>query len=174
MTDNREGLIVGWTGHRPDVFADPAEARRAVYAAADAVLGRSGPCTFVCGGQRGVDQWATSAARRRGIPFRLVLPNPPRVFTAGWSRSDRMALARLIGGAASVETADEAGRLGPLAYDLRNERVVRHADLLIAIWGGVRRGGTFHTLCAARERGIPVEEVRVAVRLDFDFGSRGV
>jgi len=76
-----------------------------------------------------------------------------------WLPAERSALLELVASAASVEVVDSVGTLGPLAYDLRNEAVLRRAGLLTVAWTGIRRGGTFHTICAARTRGLPVEEV---------------
>jgi hypothetical protein len=167
-------VIVGWTGHRPDLFVDALEARRRVEVAVDGLLSRYGSCEFVCGGQRGVDHWAAEVAIDRRIPFHLLLPQPPAAFTRGWRQEDRIRLGELVTAATSVETIDPTGELGALAYDLRSEALVRRSDVLAAVWGGVRQGGTFLTLCAARSRGLVVEEARLPVRSDALLGGRGV
>ena len=150
-------MLIAWSGHRPDVFRNPRAAREAVARIAGA---KAAPgVEFICGGQRGVDQWAAQAARKRGLSFHLVLPIDPPAFTRDWLPAERSALGELIASAASVEVVDSVGTLGPLAYDLRNEAVLRRAGLLTVAWTGIRRGGTFHTICAARTRGLPVEEV---------------
>ena len=48
------------------------------------------------------------------------------------------------------------------------------ADVVIAVWTGVRRGGTFHTLCAARESAVHVEEIRLPGRGGVTTAGRGV
>ncbi len=151
-------MIIAWTGHRPGVFADARAARDAGERVASAVLGRAWPAEFISGGQRGVDQWAASTALARGVPYHLVLPMPNARFCAGWTAADRATLEALLARAASVAIVDSSGALGALAYDLRNEAVVRRADLLVAVWTGMRRGGTFHTICTAWALGVPVEE----------------
>jgi predicted Rossmann-fold nucleotide-binding protein len=149
-------MLIAWSGHRPDIFRAPHEAERGVQVRAS----RAGPdAAFICGGQRGVDQWAARAARDLGLPFHLVLPMAPARFTADWEAADRDALGELAAAATSLEVVDESNNLGPLAYDLRNEGIVRRADALVVVWTGIRRGGTFHTLCAARMRGVPIEGV---------------
>lgn len=114
---------------------------------------------FVGGGQRGVDQWAAEAARKHAVPFHLVLPTDLAPFTRDWLPADRASLERLMTLAASVELIDGRDELGSLAYDLRNEAVASGADALVVVWTGLRRGGTFQTMCAARVRGVLVEEM---------------
>lgn len=174
MISLRQPVIVGWTGHRPDLFTDAVEARHHVDVAADSLLGRYGSCEFVCGGQRGVDQWAAQAAIDRRTPFHLLLPQPLAAFTRGWRHEDRSYLGELILAAASVETIDPTEELGPLAYDLRSEALVRRSDVLLAVWGGAQQGGTFLTLCAARCRGLMVEDIRLPTRTDAVLRGRGV
>lgn len=174
MISLSQTVFVGWTGHRPDLFVDELEARWRLDVAADSLLSRYRSCEFVCGGQRGVDQWAAEVAIERRIPFHLLLPQALALFTRGWRHEDRAHLGELIRAATSVEMIDPTGELGALAYDLRSEALVRRSDVLAAVWGGVRQGGTFLTLCAARSRGLVVEEARVPVRSDALLRGRGV
>ena len=154
-------MLIAWSGHRPDVFRELDAAERLVAKLASE---RAAPgAEFICGGQRGVDQWAARFAREHGIPFHLVLPVDSARFTGDWLDADRVALGELIAGAASMEIIDGQGDLGPLAYDLRNEAIVRRADALVVVWTRIRRGGTFHTLCAARARGLPVQKFPLEV-----------
>ncbi len=129
---------------------------------------------FVCGGQRGVDQWAAEAARKHGVPFHLVLPTDLAPFSRDWLPVHRAALAKLMTLAASVESIDSRDELGSLAYDLRNEAVVRRADALVVVWTGLRWGGTFQTLCAARARGVHLDEVTLEGVEGQGSGTRGV
>src|SRR5947209_6240928 len=127
-------MLVGWTGHRPDVFQSADEARRRLDDLVERVLERRPNAEFLCGGQRGVDAWAASAAAERGVPFRIVLPMAPEAFTRDWSGADRDTLSALIARAIDVRVVDEEGWLGPLAYDRRNEVVAQESDLLVAVW----------------------------------------
>lgn len=174
MISHRRPVIAGWTGHRPDFFADTLRARRSVDAAADSLLSRFGSCEFVCGGQRGVDQWAAQAAMHRRIPFHILLPHPLALFTQTWVPEERARLIDLMDAAGSVETIDPDGELGALAYDLRSEAMVRRCQIVSAVWVGLRRGGTFLTICAARSRGLLVEETCLAARIGVDVRGRGV
>jgi len=166
-------VIVGWTGHRPDVFRDPSEARDRVEQLALGAYGHT-DVRFVCGGQRGVDLWAADIAQRLGIPFELVLPVPPSSFSSEWDDQERAHLLAHVSRAERVTVLDPRGERGLLAYDRRNEEIAYRSELLIAVWTGMRRGGTFYTLCAARRRGIPTRSVLLAPTLDPLEPGRGV
>jgi hypothetical protein len=151
-------MLIGWSGHRPDLFRHPHRARSRVEELAEQIARGEGGVEFVCGAQRGVDTWAASAAQRLGLPLHLVLPLGLELFTNGWRAADRRRLLGLVSAASSVIVIDPEGRLGPLAYDLRNEHVARRAQMLVVVWTGLRRGGTFHTMCAARRWATPVRD----------------
>ena len=155
--DERAGMLIAWSGHRPDVFRDPraAEATVTRLVSEKAAAG----VEVICGGQRGVDHWAVRAAIDVRISFHLVLPSEVPRFARDWSPHDRVALEGFAARATSIAVIDPAEELGPLAYDLRNEAIVRRADALVVVRTSVRRGGTFQTVSAARAKGIPVEEL---------------
>lgn len=141
------------------MFRDAAAAQRAVADAARAAVSADPDAQFISGGQRGVDQWAAAFARERAIPYHLVLPLPLKRFADGWLEADREFLTGLLAQASTVKIVDPSGGQPALAHDRRNELVVRRGARLIVVWTGLRRGGTFYTLCAARQRGLPVAEI---------------
>jgi hypothetical protein len=151
---------IGWTGHRPLYFRDPAAAEAAVYrTAADLQREFAGALVFITGGQRGVDLWAAAAAQRLGVPFHLYLPMPLAQFAADWDAADRAALEQTWAAAAERRVLDEAGAFGPAAYTLRNQALAEAADLLVAVWTGRTGGGTHETVSFARALGKPIREV---------------
>jgi hypothetical protein len=144
-------MRIGWTGHRADLFADPAVAQSRLILVATELV-HAGAQAFITGGQRGVDTWAAFAARDLAVPFTLVLPFPMDDFTAeGWSAHDRDVLENLVRAAADVQIAD--------GYADRNRRIATGVDLLVAIWTGTRGGGTAETLQFARDARTPIREV---------------
>ena len=146
-------MRVGWTGQRPDLFADPAAAQARVASLAHE-LGQRGAERFVVGGQRGVDTWAGLAGIELAVPISLLLPLHLNEFTAeGWSASDRALLQRLVDAADDVQVAD--------GYTDRNRRVATGVDLLVAVWTGLGRGGTAETLDFARAAGTTIRDVRL-------------
>lgn len=150
---------VAWTGHRPELFADPAAvARHIEHLAADLHAAHGARLAFHCGGQRGVDTWAAAAAVARGIRLHLYLPLPLARFTADWPPADVETLARHWAYAAERVVIDPTGALGAAAYSRRNRLLAERADVLIAVWTGLGGGGTAETIAAARALGRPVVE----------------
>ena len=168
----RVKLIVGWTGHRPELFRDPQQAQAALERRAAGLVRESVDLHFVMGGQRGVDLWAGRFASAEGIPFDLILPVSASVFVSGWPEEDRRLLDRLVSRAERTEVVDWEAQQGPLAFDRRNERVAARCERLEVVWTGLRSGGTFYTLCAAWERGIPVGLIDLD-RSDIEPVGRG-
>ena len=142
--------IVAWTGHRPDLFRDPAGARAAVESEARK-LAESGAELFLVGGQRGVDTWAALAGIASAIPFHVILPLPIGEFTHDWSAVDRALLERTIAQAADVRTVG--------GYSERNRQLATGGDLLVAVWTRTAGGGTAETIDFAREAGTPCREI---------------
>jgi hypothetical protein len=145
-------MIVGWTGHRPDLFRDPLAAAASVDAAArDLVVAREQVDAFLVGGQRGVDTWAALAAMALGVPFTLILPDDVSQFTSGWTTHERALLEQTLAAAAEVRVAG--------GYSERNRQIATGADLLMAVWIRVGHGGTAETVALARAAGTPVREI---------------
>jgi hypothetical protein len=143
-------MIVAWTGHRPDVFADPAVARAVVESTARE-LAEQGARRFLVGGQRGVDTWAALAAIACGIPFSLVLPFAVDDFTRDWLEADRCVLVHTL---AHAETVQVAG-----GYTERNRILASEADLLVAVWTRTSGGGTAETIALATRAATPLREI---------------
>jgi uncharacterized phage-like protein YoqJ len=144
-------MIVGWTGHRPDLFRDPQAASASVAAAARDLVAREHVDAFLVGGQRGVDTWAARAAMSLDVPFTLILPLDVSEFTADWATSDRDDLEQIIATAADVRVAG--------GYTERNRQIATGADLLVAVWTRIGRGGAAETVALARAAGTPVNEI---------------
>ena len=144
-------MRLAWTGHRPDLFADVAGARRAVGTTARDLLLQERWRGFLVGGQRGVDTWAAQVAIDLGIPFSLFLPFDVAEFTVDWSGADRAQLEQHVSQAAEVRIAG--------GYSARNRLLALEGDVLVAVWTGRTGGGTAETLAFARELGTPVREV---------------
>jgi hypothetical protein len=147
-------MIIAWTGHRPDLFQDPAAARAVVESTAReyAVFPRP---RFLVGGQRGVDTWAALAAMASDIPFEVVLPFAVPAFTRDWvEASDRWVLHETLAHAAAVRIAG--------GYTQRNQIVAQAAELLIVVWTQTAGGGTAETLALARAAGTPIREYVLA------------
>jgi hypothetical protein len=104
----------------------------------------------------------------------LVLPTAISAFSRGWTTAEREWLARIVDQAEQVDIVDPEETLGTLAYDRRNEVLAARADLVVAVWTGLRRGGTFYTLCTARELSKPVEEILMPRATNEPVAGRGI
>jgi hypothetical protein len=149
--------LIAWTGHRPELFRDPAAAReRVAQLARDLVSEQAGSTPrFLVGGQRGVDTWAALAALDLGTPFELILPLEPDAFSTGWAAADKERLHLTVARAARVQVV---GGEPALAYSERNRLLATGADLLVAVWTRTPAGGTAETLAFARAAGTPIRE----------------
>ena len=147
-------MIVGWTGHRPDLFGDAGAARQALARHARHLVEHESATHFVVGGQRGVDTWAALEAVTLRVSYAVILPCPIDQFVdATWTPGDRATLEQLLTTASDVDIAD--------GYAERNRRVATSVDLLVAVWTGTGGGGTAETLSFARAAATPVREVRL-------------
>jgi len=88
-------MRIAWTGHRPELFAEPVAVEGHVDAEVARLQRLDPELTIVCGGQRGVDLWVAEVALRFRAPLEVILPTPIRVFTGAWSVTDRARLARV-------------------------------------------------------------------------------
>lgn len=156
-------MRVAWAGHRPELFAQPDEARRTVELETDRLAAEFGgeKLSIYSGGQRGVDLWAASIARRHDLPLDLLLPAPLPLFCADWPPDDAAELATAADYARTVSVfgSDAADRAG---YDARNQALAAECDLLVVVWTGLQRGGTHFTLSQARTLGKQIREIRLA------------
>src|SRR6266702_2341537 len=125
--------IVSWTGHRPDLFRDPAAARTAVEATAQDLLAHTQAERFLVGGQRGVDTWAAQAAIALSVPFTLVLPLEVAELTSDWSAPDRATLESVVAQASDFRIVGTSSDPAA-AYTERNRQLASQADLLVAVW----------------------------------------
>lgn len=147
---------VAWTGHRPELFADPAAVASAIKTRARELReAHKDLLAFHCGGQRGVDTWAATAAEELGISLHVYIPGSLEEFTADWTPADVATLEATLQSAEGRALVD-----GKDPYLRRNAMLVEHGDLLIAVWTGLGGGGTAQTIDLARAQGRPVEEHR--------------
>jgi uncharacterized phage-like protein YoqJ len=166
--------LVAWTGHRPDIFQDPAAARAVVHTTAQQLISQEQFEHFLVGGQRGVDTWAAQAAIALGVPITLILPLEVADFTGAWSAADRATLESLVTHASDFRivgsTSDPTA-----AYTERNRQLAAQADLLVAVWTQLGGGGTAETIALARAAGTPVRELLLPVaQIAHSARGRGI
>lgn len=101
----------------------------------------------------GVDLWSARMAFHSRIPYVAVRPwaghTPPK--------QDKAIYNYALGLADEIVIVNESEKfLGNWMYQRRNEWMVDHADLVIAVWDGEPRGGTYNCIKYALEKNRPV------------------
>lgn len=162
-------MILGITGHRPHKLGSGVgwtPLRRAVVRRMAEEFDRLQPSRVIQGMALGVDRWAGWLAHRRSVPFTAAVPFTGQFMR--WSPEQRQAYGQLLELAASeVDTSighscskcsfhwqDQMRHL----FQVRNEWIVDHCDVLLAVWDG-SSGGTAN--CVAYAEKVGRETVRI-------------
>jgi uncharacterized phage-like protein YoqJ len=144
-----EGSIVGVTGHRLKKFRfyDAGTIPRVKRRLKEEII-RLRPRELITGMATGVDQWTADIAIELSIPFIAAVPFNGQELK--WDRTTQRHYHYLLKLAKQVVIVSP----GPYArekMDRRNEWIVDHSDLMLAVWNGLG-GGTANTVHYARER----------------------
>ena len=168
-------MIVAGTGHRPDklvvgnINAYDQRVMQRVVALAVAALRKEPPDSVIAGGALGFDEALAHAAVEAGYPLRLFLPFPG--YDARWPRETQARYGRLARQAAEVRFVTPAEELPtqgrePLHYgiaasllDKRNHAMVDACGMVLALWNGERKGGTWNCLRYAAKSGRPTRNL---------------
>jgi hypothetical protein len=196
----RPALRIGVTGHRLNRLLEPnvdleglrAQVRTVLSTVRAAVEQAASDYSDVYAGApllrlisplaEGADQLAASEALELGYSLHVPLPCLPEIYTAAFQRSAQgdmedpcAGFQRLMARAEAVQVIDgsPAVKLDGAAYAAVGRAVLRHADLLIAIWDqspADRAGGTAAVVDQARSWLLPVLVIDprhpVSARLD--------
>jgi hypothetical protein len=160
-----ERLRIGVTGHRrdqPELGDAPALAAQ-IRAVLEQIGGSTGgPGTLISSIAEGADQIAAEEALALG--FRLVCPLPfsraeyERDFLDERSRATYRSLLRRASEVQELPGTRTHSDSEQLAYAAAGDRVLKDAELLIAIWNGSAArgtGGTAEVVAKAVRAGIP-------------------
>jgi uncharacterized phage-like protein YoqJ len=134
-------MIIAFTGHRPDKLGGyklPNPTYIKVCSAIDAALKEFKPEKIISGMALGVDQWAANIAIKLNIPFIAAIPFLGQ--EGKWPESSQKTYRALLNKAAE-QVIVCPGVYEPAKLQIRNEWMVDHCDLLIAVWDGTK-GGT--------------------------------
>lgn len=145
-------MIVSFTGHRPDKLGgwDPLHpAVTAVRKALRDALALAWPERVLSGMAVGVDQWAAETCVELGIPFVAALPCD--AVDSAWPQVSRARYQALLKKATEIVVVSP-GQYKPWKMQRRNEYLVDHCDLLMAVHDG-SSGGTKNTLVYAEQVG---------------------
>ena len=134
-------MIVAFTGHRPDKLGGyqiPNPTYIKVCHSITEALQELKPEKVITGMALGIDQWAAACAYRLKIPYLAAIPFEGQ--EKAWPQKSQDAF-RLLRKLAAEEVIVSEGGYSPAKMQVRNEWMVNHCDLLIAVWDG-SKGGT--------------------------------
>ena len=144
-----------FTGHRPEKLAIP-EKRLAKLLEAEIKLAiDSGHTTFITGMAKGVDLVAAEIVlrlRERDPRLKLICALPFPDFGQHWGDGWTERFRQVLIHADLERTICPSFSYG--AYQARNEWMVRHSALVIAVFHG-EPGGTKNTRAFAKRNGVP-------------------
>lgn len=140
--------VLGVTGHRLKKFRYyPAGTIPRIKSRLRQEIIRLQPRELISGMATGTDQWTAEICVELGVPFVAAVPFNGQ--EKKWDRVTQRNYFELLERAKRVVVVSP-GPYNPLKMDLRNEWIVDHSDILIAVWNGLG-GGTANTVHYARE-----------------------
>lgn len=147
---------VCFTGHRPEKLK---QSESVIVKALETAIKEAiadGKNVFISGMARGVDIWAAEIVlrlRNEGQNLKLICASPYDGFERGWSHDWQQRYNAVL------RSADLVRFIGPgysrACFQIRNEWMVDHSALVIAVFNG-QPGGTKNTIDYARQKGIRV------------------
>jgi uncharacterized phage-like protein YoqJ len=147
-------MIAAVSGHRPEKITNWQFVEHQLYLAYEDL----GVTTVIQGCAAGVDLTAAKIAYRNNIPFWCARPwagHKPRV-------ADQTNYEKALRFAEKVVDVDPSENYpGAWVYQKRNEWMVDHAELLIAVWDGTS-GGTANCVKYARKDGVEIWRINPA------------
>ena len=181
-------MNISWTGHRPnnknmggyDWNSSKNEIiRHMMYMKIMDIISNSSDreFRFISGGALGVDQFAFSVVEEQikkvdtgiltiineiAIPFKDQ-PNAwfkqedKDRYANQLSKADELTYVDEIEG--YIRTATPQGGYNPKKLQIRNEYMVDNADVVIAVWDGVKRGGTYNCVKYANSIGKKIIQI---------------
>lgn len=126
---------------------------------------------------RGVDIWAAEIVlnlRKKNKDLHLICASPYEEFEARWSQDWQKQYRKIIKKADYVKYVSPEYSLA--CFQIRNEYMVNHSNLLIAVYNG-EVGGTRNTLNYAKKKYIEIIVIEGQLRIEaqgiyslgFDF-----
>ena len=150
-----------FTGHRPEKLGCREEETAAALKTAIQSSYAAGYRTFISGMARGVDIWAAEIVlEERAIhpDIHLICALPHPGFETRWNRAWQERYKTILSKADLVKTICPVFSMG--AYQKRNEWMVDHSALVLAVYNG-QPGGTANTIDYARRNGVKVRIIEL-------------
>lgn len=150
-SDPQSGMIVSFTGHRPDKVGGygVSPIQDWVRAQLREHLRSLKPMGAISGMALGVDQWAARECIYLGIPFVAAIPFQGQ--ESIWPKASKEEYEYLLSKAHSRTYVCPPG-YDPKKMQIRNEWMVDRCGILIAVWNG-SSGGTANCVRYAEKKG---------------------
>lgn len=138
---NTEGLTIAVTGHRTlKGHYAPSTLHDIIRGKLKNKLIELKPRRAISGMALGVDTLFTEACLDLGIPILAAVPHDGQEKI--WRTKDQIYYHELLKKVSRVHVVTP-GPYSPGAMHARNHFMVDHCDLLIAVWDGTKKGGTY-------------------------------
>ena len=153
--DNPVEVILAFTGHRPNKlggydYHNPLN--KLVERAMEKAIEEINPTKIISGMALGVDQLAANLAQMNSIPWIAAVPF--RGQELAWPKQSQTLYHRLLETASEVVIVSE-GDYSPQKMQVRNQWMVDHSNILLAVWDK-SAGGTANCIRYAEAQGKPI------------------
>jgi len=144
-------MIICGTGHRPDKLGGYSkDVLRGLIEVADRWLERNPPSMVISGVALGWDTALAIAALRRSIPTKAYVPFEGQ--DSKWPEESRRRYRKILSKCQSTVFASIHGYTST-CMQFRNKLMVDDSELVLALWNGEEKGGTWNCIRYAREKG---------------------
>lgn len=159
------GIVLAFTGHRPnklnDEYDGTGHVTRSIVEAFDKMLYETGcigkrVTRVISGMALGVDQIAAVWAIARGIPVTAAIPHQGQANR--WPPIRQAVYKRILEHELVTTHYVSRGGYKPKKMQTRNEWMVDHCDVLVAVWDG-SSGGTLNCIRYANLKERPVYRI---------------
>lgn len=161
-------MNVCFTGHRPKDFGGwnapaPQHVLDWLEEKIDNLIKLKGNVNFISGAAQGIDQWAAEIVLRKkeeNKNVRLTMAMPYNDFGDNWPTTAKMHLNSINNKADKVVYVHKGSYTDSYLLQMRNEWMVNHSQLVLAVWNG-SLGGTRNCVMYALKENVPI------IRYDF-------
>jgi uncharacterized phage-like protein YoqJ len=161
-----DNKVVAFTGHRPNKLGGyriPNPTFTAVTEQIRSALEDLKPTQAISGMALGVDQWAAQICIELDIPFIAAVPFEGQEKV--WPEASKKTYQELLDKAERIVVVTP-GKYDAWKMQKRNEWMVDHCDVLIAVWNGDLLGGTSN--CVAYAKSVGKEIIRITPEASTD------
>lgn len=147
---------VCFTGHRPEKLTRSESAVKKDLEKEIRQAVADGLNVFITGMTRGVDIWAAQIVlmlRGEGYDVKLICASPYRGVESGWSREWQRQYQKILAAADYVKYI--CPEYSCSCFQTRNEWMVNHSAMVIAVFNG-EKSGTKNTIDYAANIAVPV------------------